>query len=25
VISTCHALGFMAKENRQQGEFPHVG
>ncbi len=25
VISTCHALGFMAKENRRQGEFPHVG
>ncbi|NEK18405.1 fatty acid desaturase family protein [Rhizobium leguminosarum] len=24
VISTCHSLGFMAKENRQQGEFPHA-
>ena len=25
VISTCHALGFMAKENRQPGEFPDAG
>ncbi|MFK0332776.1 fatty acid desaturase family protein [Rhizobium sp. NPDC090275] len=25
VISTCHALGFMAKENRPHEELPHAG